>query len=953
MSYTGKKTPLMLNAESQLTYNQGLRINPIAVGYQGVWQPDLPYNTPTTGSYSQGSVTGSTVLNLLTASLPNFYKLTPGSLTVAVWRNLIRIGSGVCPALGNSRPTEFKTTYPGYGSFKKNLMTDEYYNTKPITGLGLVEPTYPPQKYPASGVYSYIYNNWRSPSAGIDTHDYAWVTGWPGRYSWQSKSGGPQISINPDSNGDTYAAAYYPRPDLAPVQPWRARDANKIEYDEYFSNGFIATVARQAYYEFWSNYSTRRSNQYPEFLRSFQLYTGYQNSENKKVTSFDETKTFLKGNYSNINDLTTSDLAGVNLAFKQFGNDLIRLGKTLDLSQIHQFGLPSKFLLNLQNQNALTESLRLALLYSDLSTTDLTNILLPTYTPSIDQEKKIYNALTLISGQDLTNITITVNCTTPGLQTLADLINPMKMFPNSYGSLTIPEYNPDTLSSKNYDFIYSGSNVNTRIENWGTYLDGILPPDMALACGAFMMTMNQVKNIHQMNIEKLSQVVSNLEVTNKDLALVNSADGVPGSVALANQELALIALGSGSAGNYRFCDFLGAMSGLPYREYYKRAQDLILRLQTSTLDAIYLELYLLSTGEKTPPSGSLSEYVQSLIDAANANIASIAASNSGLVEQLNYWWDKIGNQLSIEQRAIALSVPMTDAVYMGAGRADIDSFIVNLEEYALNTGPGETGPVLDAISDLGDIGGQSIVAAQREARNAARLLNTGGEVDNDVPNEQNKCTATAEAIIGVNGTVESIKLTAPGCRYDLENPPNITILPQSGVFGTCTHVESALNISTDCKFIAAIQDYPTITKVEAGWTTGLGTVTSALLVGSTYEITVTGACFDPSTVYTFISPPCPPGQAATAQAVLDSNGSISSIKITNPGSGYCCPPTIIVENPPAPSRIGGAEVPGSLAGSEYTGQDPVPDNLVTDEGASYTVEKAIEEVTTCNCDCWK
>ena len=297
MSNSGKKTPLQLNAESELTVNKGLRISPIAIGYQGTWNSATPYVAPTGSTYSQGSVTNTNVLERLTSALPNFYNNAANNpnlsfigISMPVWRNLIKIGRPIdsrqnnnrinCPALGNSRPETFKPSYAGYGTFKVGKITDRFYNMTTGT-LGLVESIYPPYNYPTEGTYSYIYKNWSSLVAGPgrptdDTqttfipfqfqyqyfNEYAWLTGWPGVNSWQRKtSADPQQAQDPVGDEDSYGAAYFPRPDLASTLPWRTRDLNKIEYDEYFRFGFIATVARQAYYEFWSEFNSRQHDQ--------------------------------------------------------------------------------------------------------------------------------------------------------------------------------------------------------------------------------------------------------------------------------------------------------------------------------------------------------------------------------------------------------------------------------------------------------------------------------------------------------------------------------------------------------------------------------------------------------------------------------------------------------------------------------------------------------------------
>lgn len=969
MSYNGKLTPLELNVQSALLQNSGLNISQSALSYQGFWTPE---------TYNQGSLTSNTALYYLTQSLSNLYSMAAsGNIPVSTYRNAITIGRPInqpadnrinCPALGNSRPDDFKTSYAGFGTWK-NATVDQYYN---ITGPGpltLINLVYPPEEYPVSGQYSYVYNNWGSTTPGPYNynyqwdHPYSWITGWPGKSSWQATN-------------DSYSAAYFPRPDL------RSRDADLIEYDEYFKNGFIGTVARQAYYEFWYNYNTRRLNQYAEFSTAFQQCYQWYNQTNYSISSFVNTKTFIRGIYSNINDLTTSDIAGVSLSFKLFGNDMIALGKSVDLSTINQFGIPSLFLKNLLAHNALLDSVKFALLLSDLTTTDIDNILMSGYIPTVAQENKIYSALKLITGNDLQNVLIVLNCTTNGLESLADLLNPRKMFPISYASLTIPRYTLDASSSKIYDFIYIESGVNSRIPNWGQYLVGILPQDLQISCGAFMMTMSQIKNIRLMSFEKLSQVVSNLEVVDKGLPLINTNSGTPGSISLANEATSLLALGSGNSGTYRLCDFYGSMSGLPYVDYYQISSGLLNELATDNLRNVYEKLYqkslnnewmLISEGKGWPdpiinpsptwaaeyaytlfttqrdcaagnnsivaqqnltaictsgiklafesaptieytitgssysnqlttinfvpnlpadlPAGakiyiklsdSLAEDVQDLIDAANLEILRITLSNPPATIKLNYYWNKIGNQLFIEQRAIPYAISENNLVYEDSSKISIKTFITNIDSWAQETDYCGAAPILERISDISTVGGQSLVATMRESRNTVRLLNTSGELDNSVDDVLNPATASAEVCeVNQQGGIENITVTFGGQGYDISNPPKVRIGPYGGSYG-----------------------------------------------GS--------------------------GSGATATAVIENN-MIADIIVTNNGAGYsvndgCL--LVYIDPPQSPARLGDTTVPGSFAGSPYTGQDPISNNLVTNEEASYTVDQSIEQVIICNCDCW-
>jgi hypothetical protein len=100
-------------------------------------------------------------------------------------------------------------------------------------------------------------------------------------------------------------------------------------------------------------------------------------------------------------------------------------------------------LLTLQKYGALTQAVGLALQYAGLTTSDLAKICAPTYTPTPSEEKKIYEAFTYISGNDLyglnQGVTLQLNCRLNNLRTLADLLDPQYLFPNSYLGLTIPQ----------------------------------------------------------------------------------------------------------------------------------------------------------------------------------------------------------------------------------------------------------------------------------------------------------------------------------------------------------------------------------------------------------------------------------------------------------------------------------------------------------------------------------
>lgn len=228
--------------------------------------------------------------------------------------------------------------------------------------------------------------------------------------------------------------------------------------------GFIRLIALQAWGEF--NYNDSQP-EYKDFLHSFMAAYSFIEQSNIAILSVDNSKEFLRGTYSNMNDLTTADIAGVSLATLAFGNDLIALGKALDLRYIEAFGLPSKLLLTLKENNAITTALNLAMLSSGLTIDEIESFVENNEQPTPDQEKSLYGAFSVLLGDDLLDILIPLNCNTPGLETLADLLDPKKLFPNSYRTLTVPIYNtePGPTNSKTYYPIYSNNGTNQTISS--------------------------------------------------------------------------------------------------------------------------------------------------------------------------------------------------------------------------------------------------------------------------------------------------------------------------------------------------------------------------------------------------------------------------------------------------------------------------------------------------------
>ena len=511
------------------------------------------------------------------------------------------------------------------------------------------------------------------------------------------------------------------------------------ENDPYIV-GFSNMIYNQAVHEF----DLYRNRKYEDFLHTFSMVTSFIDERNEVINSMVRANTFLEGSYSNMNDLATSDITGVNQSLLFFGQDLIALGKALDLSTISTFGEPYTLLTTLVKNNAVTDAVFTALMLQGFTTTQIDAMVGEGFQPTIEQQVKMYYAFTMIAGDDLADVLIPLNCGVT-LNTLADLLDVHKLFENSRDSLTVPVYNTNsdiTESSKVYHLIFSNGGVNTVLSAFGDPLLALIPSDLAISAGAFRTSMLQIKNINKMQIEKFAQVVSTLE-TMQGMTLVG-ATGIPANAAIINEAKPILATGSGDNGTLTMCDFYGCMSGLPFN--FERVHELLKQLTTETLIA---NINKLTTALSTPPDPLTGEFppgsisIDDAITAVDIELSRIKVESPELVAELNGYWDSWANQVKQEQDC-RNAVPL-NADYTQGTLQSITGFGRMIPSYAQETSHHGIAQVLEAISDIrgtavdnptvtdtAAVGGQSLIAGMREARNRERLGLMGGELDSDI-----------------------------------------------------------------------------------------------------------------------------------------------------------------------------------------------------------------------------
>lgn len=867
-------TPLRVNTLGSFHNNSGFRINPTAVSYMG--SSNQFFN------YTFGSIVNLTVVRVLTHCFPIAYDFLGNKLNYQTVDRLLSIGSDVIGALGNSNPPTYIYNY----TVKQTIGGTTNTPASPLI-MNTVENLKISDKIRfVSGLMG-----------GVNSSALYYIkTNEENRYI--------TVSTSPSGTAVSLSSA----------------KGNMVMRDyAYESRGFFRKIALQAYTDLYAGNGT-----YNNFCYTFAACNSKKIQMNAPIIATTNSRTFLDGAYSNMNDLITSDITGVNLSTLTWGQDIIASGKAINLAEISSFGNPDSLLRTLYRNNALNSSVSVALLSVGMNNTEIQTII-SEMTATPEQQVKLYAAFNLIVGEDLVNTLIPLNCQTKNLNSLADLLNPKKLFPNSYTSLTFPVYNagPASTNSKTYYLIYTNGGVNIVNNGLGERLNGILPKELAFACDAFSTAMMQIKNIQTMDVQSFGQAVKNLEIVD---GLGVNGTNVPTNVPLANQTLSKIARGTGQDNRYTTCDFFGSMTSIHYE--WDNLQKMMLQLETMRLHDIYENLYLALTWQEASIKVNYANIQTNPNLPPLYKITGVSVTNAG-----GGYCREVSNHGTVYAPLpiITLSNGASAVAVVGLDSNNISNFgkviQVNVIDYgspssSIPTGsiqkpPGPGWPGMELIVN------NYITDANTEISN---ILSNNPKVGNE-------CQTLYKQF---------------GEYLEKEQHARLLALPE------------ILSINADngelSNFVENLSQYASQTqKCEAA--SVLENIADTSVIGGNYLIASMREARNDLRIGTVggeMSTNVNSTQPLSLPVV--SGTTLKENKTNNPNfmSDY----TISSNFSDVPIVTGAATTPGSLAGSPYVSQ--IPDNLNVlylpdpdiDAPRIIMPDKAIEQVVICNCDCW-
>jgi hypothetical protein len=163
-----------------------------------------------------------------------------------------------------------------------------------------------------------------------------------------------------------------------------------------------------------------------------------------------------------MDNLVTGGFSQVTEAFGALGSDMSKLGSLIDMNNLPNLGDPSALVKQLSNVGGIVPGVESALRSAGLDSSLLNNLASGGLTNISDSANKLlYEGMTKVTGSDLDQVKSILGVTTPNIGSMADLLNPAKILPTSFPTLTMPT--PDGLRG-----VYTSATgtVNTNIEKF-------------------------------------------------------------------------------------------------------------------------------------------------------------------------------------------------------------------------------------------------------------------------------------------------------------------------------------------------------------------------------------------------------------------------------------------------------------------------------------------------------
>jgi hypothetical protein len=476
-----------------------------------------------------------------------------------------------------------------------------------------------------------------------------------------------------------------------------------------------------------------------------------------------------------MDNITTGSMNLVGNDLSAVSADLAALGTTIDLANLDSLGMPSQLLIQTtRSTGGMIPSLSSLLAAAGFTSAEINALANGVNVLNLDGQKALYEVMQNVTNENLEQVLtiLQVDNTRLQLTSMADLLDPRRMFPNSYLNLTCPtptgiefiylapgDFDPSLGEA------YDDSQVNTALEavvedpvaylyagpnNTNSYsaMRTVIPSGQALANKALALSLSQIKNVQNIGLPALGDVMSVI-TTNRDLPLVQTLT-VPVPPAVTASFVNNVGNGSTAGNLLTLTDIIGVVSLNSFPSAFYTASNTINELnelvQLTPLDDIYTDMINVldgayGTGPVIIPSGPAAgtytdfddAFVGGLIPSAESILNTIAANNAttpgasttttmtAWTSMQNEYSREISNQIKAQLDFSAFEPNSISAAM---------TFGINLHSFAMQPA---ASTVLSALANSSTLSGQSLRATLREGRNIRAMDAVGLATVTQIP----------------------------------------------------------------------------------------------------------------------------------------------------------------------------------------------------------------------------
>lgn len=537
---------------------------------------------------------------------------------------------------------------------------------------------------------------------------------------------------------------------------------------------------------------------YGKFCQGFMAVQNYIETLNQFIFSAVNANQYLGPTFTNLDNMITADITKVNSNLQNFGQDLANQGQLFDFNNLDLYGTPAGLLQQIaavtgidnQAPPGVHQALRAAgLTDNEIRTLIRDNRFSLTNPDGVSEnefnrlQRLAYNGFLLVDPTTVQQVLQVLQVTTPNIVNLEQLLEPIKVFPLSYNTMTVPTYNgPVPIFQTNGAVnmaIAPAVNAVLATPTGCDELGKVIPPADAVANKAIEVGLKQIsKLIPNVDLPDLANAILgtggqpwNSNTQYLENSVVYDSATIPNYYRAAQDVPAGIDINNTAYWTPTSPGGLNKLTGLPLltasntpvpssvTSYFANSvatgtgpnnsvvttdvlgtaidvNDFATRLNTATAQINSLQtagsLNTLNTAYTNLILAVNDAGVQTQITNANAAIAALSANPA--VPVLNTAWNYIANYLNRE-RGYQIEASVDYFNLQPNEKSSIYSFVQLLPRYAEKTAANDAAEFLTDIANTATLGGQAIVGAMREARNQTRLNAAGIATYNQIPSD--------------------------------------------------------------------------------------------------------------------------------------------------------------------------------------------------------------------------